>query len=84
VLVVDDILDHGLTLAALVAECRALGAVEVLTCVLVTKDLPRRAGLAAADYSALTVPDAYVFGYGMDYKTWLRNAPGIYAVGTGS
>lgn len=81
VLVVDDILDHGLTLAALVDECRQLGAAEVLTCVLVTKDIPHRRGLAAADFSALTVPDAYVFGCGMDYKTWLRNAPGIYAVG---
>lgn len=84
VLVVDDILDHGLTLAALLEECRRLGAAEVLSCVLVTKDLPRRSGLAAADFSALTVPDAYVFGYGMDYKTWLRNAPGIYAVEDGA
>jgi len=28
----------------------------------------------------MTVPNRYVFGYGMDYKEYLRNAPGIYAV----
>ncbi|MFB3100931.1 MAG: hypoxanthine-guanine phosphoribosyltransferase, partial [Gammaproteobacteria bacterium] len=33
-----------------------------------------------ADFTGLTVPNRYVFGYGMDYKEYLRNAPGIYAV----
>lgn len=33
-----------------------------------------------ADFSALTVEDKYIYGYGMDYKEYLRNAPGIYAV----
>jgi hypoxanthine phosphoribosyltransferase len=84
VLVVDDILDHGLTLAALIDECRAQGAAEVLSAVLVTKTIDNRAGLAAADFSALTLPDEYLFGCGMDYKSYLRNAPGIYAVGAGT
>ena len=81
VLVVDDILDHGLTLSALIDECHAQGAAEVLSAVLVTKTIANRAGLAAADFSALTLPDEYLFGCGMDYKSYLRNAPGIYAVG---
>lgn len=81
VLLVDDILDHGLTLSALVDECRALGAADVLSAVLVTKTIANRAGLDAADFSALTLPDEYLFGCGMDYKSYLRNAPGIYAVG---
>jgi hypoxanthine phosphoribosyltransferase len=84
VLVVDDILDHGLTLAALLDECRAAGAAEVLSAVLVTKTMTNRAGLAAADFSALTLPDEYLFGCGMDYKSYLRNAPGIFAVGDGA
>lgn len=84
VLVVDDILDHGLTLSALIEECRAQGAAEVLSAVLVTKTLAHRAGLAQADFSALTLPDEYLFGCGMDYKTYLRNAPGIFAVGAGA
>lgn len=80
VLLVDDILDHGVTLAALADECRALGAAEVLTAVLVTKTIAARPGLRQADFSALTLPDAYLFGCGMDYKTYLRNAPGVFAV----
>lgn len=84
VLVVDDILDHGLTLSALIDECRAAGAAEVLSAVLVTKIIANRAGLAAADFSGLTLPDEYLFGCGMDYKSYLRNAPGIFAVGAGA
>ncbi len=84
VLVVDDILDHGLTLAAVLDECHAQGAGEVLSAVLVTKTMANRAGLAQADFSALTLPDEYLFGCGMDYKSYLRNAPGIFAVGTGA
>lgn len=80
VLLVDDILDHGLTLAALIDECRKLGAATVLSAVLVTKTIATRAGLQRADFSALTLPDAYLFGCGMDYKSYLRNAPGIFAV----
>jgi len=80
VLVVDDLLDHGITLQAIVEACTTLGAAEVLTAVLVTKQVVNRAGLARTDFSGLALPDAYLFGYGMDYKTWLRNAPGIYAV----
>ena len=81
VLLVDDILDIGLTLAALVDECVAMDAAEVLTAVLVTKSVATRAGLQRADFFALTLPDAYLFGCGMDYKSYLRNAPGIFAVG---
>lgn len=79
VLLVDDLLDHGLTLAAAVAACREQGAAEVLTAVLVVKDVPQRPGLARADFHGLVTPDRYLFGYGMDYKTWWRNGPGIYA-----
>lgn len=84
VLVVDDILDHGLTLTALLDACRAAGAAEALSAVLVTKVMSNRTGLAAADFSALTLPDEYLFGCGMDYKSYLRNAPGIFAVRGGA
>ncbi len=79
VLVVDDLLDHGITLGAVVDACHELGAAEVLTAVLVTKQVKERAGLASTDFSALTLPDEYLFGYGMDYHTYLRNAQGIFA-----
>lgn len=80
VLLIDDLLDRGLTLAAAVDECRAMGAREVLTAVLVRKEMPTRPGLARTDFHALVTPDRYLFGYGMDYKTWWRNGPGIFAV----
>ncbi|GAB4297265.1 MAG: hypoxanthine-guanine phosphoribosyltransferase [Thiohalomonadaceae bacterium] len=79
VLVVDDILDEGITLQAILAELRAQGARAVYSAVLVEKEHARKNGLQA-DFVGLTVPDRYVFGYGMDYKDYLRNAPGIYAV----
>ena len=79
VIVVDDILDEGYTLAAIVEHCREQGAASVESVALVEKDHPRKQGIAA-DYVGLVVADRYVFGYGMDYKDYLRNAPGIFAV----
>ncbi len=80
VLVIDDILDEGLTLQAIVKYCQEAGAQEVLTAVLVEKQLNNRPGLQQADFTGLTVPNRYVFGYGMDYHGQLRYAQGIYAV----
>jgi len=80
VLLVDDLLDHGLTLQAAVDECRNSGAREVLTAVLVVKEVVNRPGLGAVDFHALVTPDRYLFGAGMDYKTYWRNCAGIYAV----
>jgi len=83
VLVVDDILDEGVTLAAILEDCRAAGALDVYSAVLVDKRHQRKNGLTA-DFVGLTVEDRYVFGYGMDYKGFLRNAHGIYAVKDGA
>ncbi|MCW8959255.1 MAG: hypoxanthine-guanine phosphoribosyltransferase, partial [Gammaproteobacteria bacterium] len=79
VLVIDDILDEGLTLQAIIDTCRKEGASEVRSAVLVKKRHARNIGIEA-DYVGLEVEDRYVFGYGMDYKEYLRNAPGIFAV----
>lgn len=81
VLIVDDILDGGITLAAILEEVKRLGAAEVYTAVLVDKHHKRVPnGLANADFVGLQVDDHYIFGYGMDYHEYLRNAPGIYVV----
>ena len=81
VIIVDDILDGGITLAEIVKFCVNKGAHDVLTAVLVDKQNARLAhGLPKADFSGLHVDNHYVFGYGMDYKGYLRNAPGIYMV----
>jgi hypoxanthine phosphoribosyltransferase len=79
VLVIDDILDEGITLAAIVEACREAGAKAVYTAVLVEKLHDRGVGFKA-DFVGLNVEDRYVFGYGMDYKGYLRNVPAIMAV----
>lgn len=79
VVLLDDILDEGVTLAALAQAFRDRGASRVLKAVLVTKQRPRAAPFAA-DFSGLDVPDRYVFGCGMDYEGYLRNTKGIYAL----
>lgn len=79
VLVVDDILDEGNTLAAILQYCKEEGAGEIYSAVLVNKLHDRKCDVHA-DFVGLTVPDRYVFGYGMDYKGYWRNAPGIFAV----
>jgi hypoxanthine phosphoribosyltransferase len=81
VLLVDDILDEGDTLAGIRDWCLQQGAKAVLTAVLVDKQHERRcAALPQADFTGLTTPDRYLFGYGMDCEEYWRNAPGIYAV----
>lgn len=79
-LVVDDILDEGPTLAAILDYCREQGAAAVYSAVLVEKLHDRKVPGLAADFVGLQVEDRYVFGCGMDYHGYLRNVTGIYAV----
>ena len=78
VLIVDDILDEGITLAAIYEYCLAHGATSVYSAVLVNKLLGHSKPIYA-DFIGLNLENRYLFGYGMDYKGYLRNAPGIYA-----
>lgn len=81
ILIVDDILDEGQTLQSIIQACKAQGAKEVRSAVLIDKKHDRKADPGfKADYTALEVEDRFIFGYGMDYKGYLRNATGIYAV----
>lgn len=81
VLVVDDILDGGITLSKIVEYVQQQGAKEVYTAVLIEKLCKRAPGaIEHADFCALEVEDRYIYGYGMDYKEYLRNVPGIFAV----
>ena len=81
VLVVDDILDEGITLADVLEFCRQAGATSVQSAVLVKKRHDRLIDGITADFVGLEVEDRYVFGFGMDYKGYLRNLDGIYALG---
>lgn len=80
VLLIDDLLDHGLTLQAAAGRCIEHGADKVLTAVLFVKQLARRRGLANVDFSALDTENRYLFGLGMDYKSYWRNGPGVFAL----
>lgn len=83
VILVDDILDEGYTLAALREYCVAAGAGRVLIAVLCVKRHDRRVPGLEADFVGVEVPDRYVFGYGLDYYGQGRNLPAIYAVRDG-
>ncbi len=80
VLLVDDIVDEGHTLAAVRAWCLGQGASEVRIAALAVKAHDRCVPGLHADYAGLEVPDHYVFGYGMDYHEQGRNLPAIYAL----
>lgn len=82
VLLVDDILDRGVTLALLRNWALEAPARAVSTVVLLDKTVSPARGIEA-DYAALTCPDRYVFGWGMDYQGYWRNLPDILALPAG-
>lgn len=83
VVVVDDILDEGTTLAATLDAIDAQGAASVRTAMLLQKMHDRREPALVADFLGFEVPDRYVFGAGLDYKGYLRQLPAVYAVAPG-
>lgn len=76
VILVEDIVDTGLTINTILAELRALGPESLDVCALLHK---RVAGAqpVAIRYQGFQVPDEFVVGYGMDYAERHRNLPGI-------
>jgi hypoxanthine phosphoribosyltransferase len=74
VLIVDDILESGRTLAFAKDLITARGAARVLTCVLLDKPVPRAADIGA-DLRAFQCPNAFVIGYGMDLAQRYRELP---------
>jgi hypoxanthine phosphoribosyltransferase len=79
VLVLDDILDHGETMAAIRRGLLELGADSVRCAVLVEKKLNQKKPITA-DFVGLQIPDRFVFGCGMDAKGFWRNLPEIRAM----
>jgi hypoxanthine phosphoribosyltransferase len=78
-LVLDDILDGGQTMAAIRDRLMALGAESFSCAVLVEKTLGRDKPIRP-DFVGLTIPDRFVFGCGMDAKGFWRNLPEIRAM----
>jgi hypoxanthine phosphoribosyltransferase len=79
ILVLDDILDEGITLAALREELLNDGAKDVYCAVFADKAIGRSKPIAA-DFVGITLPNRYVFGFGMDVRGAWRNLPEIYAL----
>lgn len=78
ILLFDDILDQGITLAAVKEDCIKRGAKKIYSAVLVNKLIGQEKPIKA-DFIGVYAENRYLFGYGMDYKGYLRNAPGLFA-----
>ncbi|MGB0774958.1 MAG: phosphoribosyltransferase, partial [Akkermansiaceae bacterium] len=74
VLLLDDILDTGRTLDAVMKKLKEHGAEKITTCVLLSKDIPREE-VMEADYTGFVIGDEFVVGYGLDYRGLYRNLP---------
>jgi hypoxanthine phosphoribosyltransferase len=83
VVVVDDILDEGETLADIKQRLLDMGAAQVLIATFADKDIGKSKPVTA-DFIGLTVPNKFVVGYGMDAYGYWRNLPGLWAIPTGS
>jgi hypoxanthine phosphoribosyltransferase len=80
VLLVDDILDVGTSLRLIRQYCLEQQCKSVHSAVLLDKQHNRKVSGVKADFVGLQVADHYLYGYGMDYKGYLRNAAGIFAI----
>ncbi len=79
VLVLDDVLDEGITLAAIRERVMSQGATAFYSAVFAEKIIGKPKPISA-DFVGVMLPDRFVFGFGMDiYGAW-RNLPAIYAL----
>lgn len=84
VIVVDDIMDGGLTLSAIIDYCRQSKCKDVYTAVMVSKKRTREPGVNfEPDFVGVETEDRYLFGFGLDFEEYWRNVPGIYAAAEG-
>jgi hypoxanthine phosphoribosyltransferase len=79
IIVVDDILDEGETLAHVKQRLLDMGAAEVILAVFADKDLGKQKPVQA-DIVGLTIPNKFVVGFGMDAHGYWRNLPGLWVI----
>ncbi|NFG98994.1 hypoxanthine phosphoribosyltransferase [Clostridium botulinum] len=77
VLIVDDIIDTGITMNFVVNHVKSLGAASVKTCVLLDKP-SRRTVEIEPNYCCFTIEDLFVVGYGLNYGDHYRNIPYVF------
>jgi hypoxanthine phosphoribosyltransferase len=77
ILVVEDILDTGLTCSVLMRQIAALGPADLKLCALLDKSTARQVETKAPDYVGFSIPDEFVVGYGLDYREKYRELKDI-------
>ncbi|QTA90194.1 hypoxanthine phosphoribosyltransferase [Desulfonema magnum] len=77
VLIIEDIIDTGLTIGYLIDHLKSFGPKSVRVCALLDKK-ERRSTNVSVDYVCYTVENGFLVGYGLDYAENYRNLPGIY------
>jgi hypoxanthine phosphoribosyltransferase len=77
VLVVDDIVDSGITMNFVIDHVKTLGASSVKSCVLLDKPERRKVPIKS-DYCGFEIPDVFVAGYGLNYGDFYRNIPYVF------
>lgn len=80
VLLIEDILDTGLTTQKIIHYLREQSPVDVHLCVLLEKEKYRGGITISSDYVGFYIEDKFVVGYGMDYEGKFRNLPDIYVL----
>lgn len=81
VVIVEDLVDTGLTLDYLVTLLATRKPADIKTCALLDKPTKRKINIKA-DYSGIEIPDMFVVGYGLDYAGKYRNLPEVHTINT--
>ena len=81
VLIIEDIVDTGITMASLTKKLKELGAADIRICTLLLKPASYT-GNIPIDYVALEIPSRFIVGFGLDYDQLGRNLPDIYVLDT--
>ncbi len=79
VLIIDEILDTGLTINRILAEIETMNPETIKTCILLNKKCKKKFDITP-DYAGFEIPDHFVAGYGLDYHEFHRNLPYIGVV----
>ncbi len=80
-LIIDDLIDEGVSLTEVFNYCEGENPASTKVAVLLNKETTRRAPEAITpNYIGLSIPDEFIFGFGIDYKNYYRNLLDIYSI----
>ena len=79
ILIVDDILDEGITLSEIISKCKKMGAHNIFYTALFNKLTDKEKSILPS-YHVLNVPNKFVFGFGLDYKGFGRALPDLHLI----